>query len=259
MLTVLTLIISPFIIYFSFKFNGTYGDYTELIMKEHQSADALAEESFRDIKTVTSLGAEDKFITRYYEVVKKCCKEAVKYMYRSGFFRSGMGLTSLLAEGFVFLSAILIIHHQRSEYPTLLYNNNCTNVLDNTVDVCFQNITSLSATCQSICSQVDTCWFEEIDGSCLVGGEVAVIMAVLQCFSGIGSAFSTLIQLAKSRMSAAYFLQVIEHEDVLDSRGKTGDCPPSSKGDIVYKDVDFKYASRDTQVLKQLNLTIHEN
>ena len=27
----------------------------------------------------------------------------------------------------------------------------------------------------------------------------------------------------------------------------------------MYKDVDFKYASRDTQMLKQLNFTIHEN
>ena len=260
MLTILTLIISPFIIYFSFKFNGTYGDYTELIMKEHQSADALAEESFRDIKTVMSLGAEEKFITRYYKVIKNCCKEAIRCVYRSSSFHSGMDLSTQLANGLIFLSAILIINYQRSDYPSLLYDNNCTNVLDNTVDICFQNIPSLSDTCQSICSQVNTCWFDENSTSCLVGGEVVIVMmAVLQCFAGIGSAFTTLIYLARSRMSAAYFLQIIEHEGRSDSNDKTGVCPSSSKGDIVYKDVDFKYASRNIQILRHLNLTIHEN
>ena len=77
MLTLLTLLVSPFIIFFSYNFDKSFGKYTEVVMKEHQNADSLAEETFRDIKTVMSLGAEEKFITRYWRIVKDCCKRAI--------------------------------------------------------------------------------------------------------------------------------------------------------------------------------------
>ena len=260
MLTLLTLLVSPFIIFFSYNFDKSFGKYTEVVMKEHQNADSLAEETFRDIKTVMSLGAEEKFITRYWRIVKDCCKRAIICTTKSGIHYSGMGLSTQLADGLLFLSAVLIINYQRSDFPSQLFASNCTTIMDNSVDVCFQNLTALSDTCMEICNRVNTCWFDEGSNSCLVGGEVVVVvMAILQSFPGIGGSFSSLINLAKSRMSAAYFLQVIEHEDAMDSMGSNGTTPESNRGDIVFKDVDFKYASRDMQVLKQLNFTIHEN
>ena len=228
--------------------------------REHQNADSLAEETFRDIKTVASLGAEEKFITRYLKVINTCCKDALRCVFHSVHSFAAMNFSTQLANALVFLSAVLIINHQRSDFPSLLFASNCTTSMDNSVDVCFQNLTALSDACKEICNRVDTCWFDEGSNSCLVGGEVVVVMiSLLQCFAGIGSMFSNLINIVKARMSAAYFLQVIEHEDAMDSLGSTGIFPESSKGDVVYKNVDFKYASRDTQVLKQLNFTIREN
>ena len=47
-----------------------------------------------------------------------------------------------------------------------------------------------------------------------MGGEVVVVMmAVLQAISGIGSAFSSIIELTKARVAAAFFLEVIDHKD----------------------------------------------
>ena len=45
----------------------------------------------------------------------------------------------------------------------------------------------------------------------------------------------------------------------MDSIRSTGIFPENSKGDVVYKNVDFKYTSHNIQVLKQLNFTIREN
>ena len=73
---------------------------------------------------------------------------------------------------------------------------------------------------------------------------------------GLGAAFYAIQAIQSTRASATCFMKVIEHEDTMQSGSIT---PGSSKGDVVYKDVDFKYASRDTQVLKQLNFTIREN
>ena len=45
-------------------------------MKERQEADSVAEESFRNIKTILSLGAQSKFFSKYAKAVKDCCKQA---------------------------------------------------------------------------------------------------------------------------------------------------------------------------------------
>lgn len=81
----------------------------------------------------------------------------------------------------------------------------------NDVDVCFSNITS--GICASICTEVMQCWYES-GNRCLVGSEVAILVyAVLNSFIGIGNSFTCLQVLEKSRMSAAYFLDVIDHKD----------------------------------------------
>ena len=91
-----------------------------------------------------------------------------------------------------------------------------------------------------------------------MGSKVAImIYAVLNSFMGIGSSFTSLQVLAKSKMSAAYFLEVIDHEDTMKNDGKV--VPSDNRGDIVFSDIGFKYAIRDTQVLNHLNLTIHED
>ena len=44
-------------------------DYTDIIMQEHQEADTVSEETFRNCKTVASLGAENKFSSLYNQIV----------------------------------------------------------------------------------------------------------------------------------------------------------------------------------------------
>ena len=160
------------------------------------------------------------------------------------------------ADALMYLSAVLIVMHQCRDYPTELFHAGCATTLTNSVDFCYAAANMTSA-CQAICNDVDTCWFDS-HGHCLVGGEVIVVMmAVLQAIQGIGSVFTSLVQLSKACMSAAYFLEVIDHKDeMVDTKAIR---PASNKGAIEFKDVSFKYKSRDTMILNHLNLTIREN
>ena len=156
----------------------------------------------------------------------------------------------------MYLSAVVIVMGQRKSYPTELLDAHCVDTLSSSVDFCY-SAANMTSTCRAICDRVDFCWFDR-QGPCLVGGEVVVVMmAVLQAISGIGSAFSSIIELTKARVAAAFFLEVIDHKDeMVDKKGKK---PASNKGDIVFSDVSFKYKSRDAMILNHLNLTIHEN
>ena len=64
--------------YFGYKFNKSMNDFSQLTTKEHQEADCLSEESFRNIRTVASLGAEESFIARYTRIILDCGRFAVR-------------------------------------------------------------------------------------------------------------------------------------------------------------------------------------
>ena len=117
-------------------------------MKEHQNTDSLAEETFRNIKRVLSLGAEEKLIRRYWRIVKDCCKSAIICTTKSGIHHSGMGISIQLTDRWLFLSAILIIINHNAPisllFSFLLFTSNCTTSMNNSVDLYFQNLTALS-------------------------------------------------------------------------------------------------------------------
>ena len=252
----LTFLISPFIFLCSFLFERKMDGYNELVLIERQMADSVAEESFRNIKTILSLGAQKKFFSRYGKAVKYCYHRALRIVHVAALWFSLNLFTSQFADALMYLSAVVIVMGQRKSFPEELLERGCIDVITNSVDFCY-SAANMTSACRTICDRVDTCWFDR-QGPCLVGGEVVVVMmAVLQAISGIGSAFSSLVQLSKSRMAAAFFLEVIDHKDeMVDKKGET---PASNKGDIVFSDVCFKYKSRDAMILNHLNLTIHEN
>ena len=68
---------------------------------------------------------------------------------------------------------------------------------------------------------------------------MVVMISLLQYFARIDSMLSNLTNIVKARISAAHFLQVIEHRNTINSIKSTGIFPESSKGDVVYKNVDF--------------------
>ena len=69
-LTLLILIALPVVVYFGKRFeNGAVG-YTDVMMKEHQEADTVSEETFRNCKTVASLGARSKIYSVYDTIVE---------------------------------------------------------------------------------------------------------------------------------------------------------------------------------------------
>ncbi|KAK8817605.1 hypothetical protein WA538_004324 [Blastocystis sp. DL] len=237
-------------------FGETMGKWSQLTMKEHQEADTVAEESFRNVKTVAALGAEKKLLTKYHTIVRNCGDLATKLQRKAGCALGGMAGSNELANALMYVFTVIIVYYQRKGYPTDLIINGCMNT-PNTVDVCFANSTFVNEACAQICGVVDSCWFDKTS-SCLMGSKVAImIYAVLNSFMGIGSSFTSLQVLAKSKMSAAYFLEVIDHEDTMKNDGKV--VPSDNRGDIVFSDIGFKYAIRDTQVLNHLNLTIHED
>ena len=228
----------------------------ELVLIERQVADSVAEESFRNIKTILSLGAQKKFFSRYGKAVKYCYHLALRIVHVSSMWYALSMFTSYFADALMYLSAVVIVMGQRKSYPTELLDAHCVDTLSSSVDFCY-SAANMTSTCRAICDRVDFCWFDR-QGPCLVGGEVVVVMmAVLQAISGIGSAFSSIIELTKARVAAAFFLEVIDHKDEMVD--KKGEKPASNKGDIVFSDVSFKYKSRDAMILNHLNLTIHEN
>ena len=243
--------------YFGYNFGMKMSLWSQHTMMEHQNADTISEEAFRNIKTVSSLGAENKFMNRYNKIIRECGDFAAQIMKKGGVALGGMAGANQMANAFFFLISALVVYFQRRNYPTELFNAGCTPVLTESVDICFNHAMNLTAACQSICDRVSSCWFDG-DGSCLVGGEATVInFAVLQSFMGLGNAFTSIQSLAKSCMSAAFFLEVIDHKDeMVDTKAMR---PASNKGAIEFKDVSFKYKSRDTMILNHLNLTIREN
>ena len=243
--------------YFGYKFNKSMNDFSQLTTKEHQEADCLSEESFRNIRTVASLGAEESFIARYTRIILDCGRFAVRIMRGSGCSLGEMTGTMQFSNALLFLSAILLTYSQRRHFPEALVAAGCLPANSTDVGVCFQPLFNATQACQSLCEEVKQCWFSA-GGHCLVGSEVIIVaFAVLQSFVGMGSAFTSIEALAKSRMSAAYFLEVIDHKDeMVDTKAIR---PASNKGAIEFKDVSFKYKSRDTMILNHLNLTIREN
>ena len=243
--------------YFGYKFNKSMNDFSQLTTKEHQEADCLSEESFRNIRTVASLGAEESFIARYTRIILDCGRFAVRIMRGSGCSLGEMTGTMQFSNALLFLSAILLTYSQRRHFPEALVAAGCLPANSTDVGVCFQPLFNATQACQSLCEEVKQCWFSA-GGHCLVGSEVIIVaFAVLQSFVGMGSAFTSIEALAKSRMSAAYFLEVIDHKDeMVDTKAIR---PASNKGAIEFKDVSFKYKARDTMILNHLNLTIREN
>ena len=192
--------------------------------------------------------------------MENCRVRMARFVVRSGFEYSAMLAIEELATAFLFMMAIVIMYNQRIKYPQMLVEAGCMAENTGTVDVCFNTLLTLNDTCQQLCSEINQCWYH--DGSkCLVGGEVVTIMmTVLNAFLVVGSSFVSLVGLAKSRLSAGLFLSVIDHKDELPSPDdESGVKPENAKGDVVFSDISFKYASRDAQVLNHLNLTIHED
>ena len=182
----------------------------------------------------------------------------LKSLYQAGAWKGLSTFTSNIAISLVFYFTTILVYNQRKGFPIELINEGCIDSqISSSVEICMANATFLSEECQAICDRVSRCWYQSGNGQCLVGGDVLIVLCgVMNSFLGLGPAFNAIQAIKKTCASATSFLKVIEHEDTMQSGSIT---PGSSKGDVVYKDVDFKYASRDTQVLKQLNFTIHEN
>lgn len=234
------------------------GYWNLLWSKEHMEEDSLAEESFRNIRTVASLGAENTFIKRYEKVINDCCSLAVDVNRVCGLSVANQSLSNQLANILLFLSSFLLVYFQRKDYPSLLWDAGC--IIEDyspSVSLCFTS-TDLSNDCQAICNQVSQCWYEA-GQSCLVGGEVIIVFySLLNSFSGIGNSFTSLQALERSRMAASMFLHVINHKDK-EEKNKQYHQPSSNHGLIKLSDVCFEYSSRSQLILNHLNLSIHDN
>ena len=191
--------------------------------------------------------------------MERCRKRMTKFVFNSGFQYGGMISSNYIAISFLFMMAVIIMYNQRIHYPKLLFERGCTGTLSTSVGVCFDTTLNLNEMCQILCDEIEQCWYHD-GNKCLVGGEVITIMnVVLNSFLSFGASFVGLVSLAKSRLAAGLFLDVIDHKDKVNVDNQSGIRPESNKGDIEFKDIDFKYASRDTQVLNHLNMTIHED
>ena len=66
----MTLIACPFLIYAGLQFGKVMGSWIQTLMRDHKEADSIAEESIRNYKTVTALGAESSMERKYVSLVR---------------------------------------------------------------------------------------------------------------------------------------------------------------------------------------------
>ena len=150
MFTLLTFLVSFFIIFFSYNFDKNFWKYTEIVMKEHQNTDFLAEETFRNIKRVLSLGAKEKLIWRIgklQRIVVKVLSFVLpnqESIVQEWVFQSSLQIDCCFSPQF---SSSIINATISFLFFFLLFTSNCTTSMNNSVDLYFQNLTSLSAVC----------------------------------------------------------------------------------------------------------------
>lgn len=68
-LTLVVCIAFPIVFFCGNAFKSSFAGYMDVIVQEHQEADTMSEETFRNIKTVASLGAEKKMEGRFDRIV----------------------------------------------------------------------------------------------------------------------------------------------------------------------------------------------
>ena len=56
-------------VYFGKNFEKIVVDMAQAMMREHQEADVISEETFRNCRTVTALGAQSKFYAMCEKIV----------------------------------------------------------------------------------------------------------------------------------------------------------------------------------------------
>ena len=120
-------------------------------MKEHQNIDSLAEETFRNIKRVLSLGAEEELIRRIgelYRIVVTVLSFVLpnqESIIQEWVFQSNLQIDCYFS--LQFLSLSIINATITLLFFFLLFTSNCTTSINNSVDLYFQNLTALSDAC----------------------------------------------------------------------------------------------------------------
>lgn len=87
---------------------------------------------------------------------------------------------------------------------------------------------------------------------------LGVYTAVYVIFiSAIGTGFNMSQQqnISEAKVAAAIVFDIMDEESQVDTR-KKGEHTDVGKGEIEFKNVEFKYPSRDTQILQKMNFTI---
>ena len=99
--------------------------------------------------------------------MERCRQRMTNSIVKSGFQYGGMLGSNYLALSFLFIAAVLIIYNQRIHYPQHLFDKGSTEELSTSVDVCFNTLISLNETCQTLCNEIEQCWYHD-GNKCLV-------------------------------------------------------------------------------------------
>lgn len=125
LVTLLVFIALPVIFFFGKKYQSYFSSAYEVTMKEHQEVDTISEETFRNIKTVASLGAENTIASRCEKIIRNCCSYMMRANIRGGEYYCGMIASNQLSFAYLFIISILINLQSAYSLSSLLFENGC--------------------------------------------------------------------------------------------------------------------------------------
>lgn len=96
-----------------------------------------------------------------------------------------------------------------------------------------------------------------IEGEMIPGDVLAVFFAILIASMGVGQGSQIAPDLAKAKGAATGIFEIIERVPQIDTLEGTGQTIEDFKGRIAFKDVEFRYPTREDQVVvSQLNFRV---
>jgi len=238
-MSLVLLSVSPLVMFGAWFLTKATTDATTDMAAAYSQAGGVASETIKNLRTVSSLNAENIQAEKYNRHLVTAKTADVRKSYRVGFangllFASGNVLAAI---GFLY-GGIKISNELRE--TEVVYNNGDTTVTMN---------------CQ-------TWWSGDADhpaGNCTFSGADAIIaLFALQMGSqALGLIEPSLTALAKSRSAAGKILQILDREPVIDSFDESGEKLTKVEGRISFEDVHFTYPSRpDNPVCRGYSLNV---
>jgi len=256
--------------YFMMK---TMADATSKSLGAYSQAGGIAEEAISLIRSVASFGLEKRIAKTYKSKLVDAEVEDIRKARGNGI---GMGFTFgyyFLTYALAFWAGMRFVVNDMEKYsgadffpPSAAVDSRCQlGTLVSAADQEFlqcpfvgERVPYTFTTNADICACIKCDCGCTVYGDCVNGGDIVLVFfsVIIASFS-IGQSAPSITALMNGKEAAAEIWQIIHRIPDIDQEADTGLKPESLKGNVVFKDVKFRYPARkDVEVFSKLNLTL---